>query len=334
MEILFISILLLVLFFELYPVGILKVKRCPKRVGRRNSPQRSFVVHLHTVFSYDSLGKLQEVEKVAKDLGVEKVFITDHDRFDIEKLLPPSEVLVGGWEYQDERYGRLLKLAGGRFTVIAHPNNPKKELYRWRGEYGKDFFYELIDLKDVLVVSPLWLKLYFFVRSLFLYPVRGLKVLDFFPKLIPLRGWIETYLSRTGGELPIIGGLDHHVKLTFWEKPKKFFSVPHYGWSFYILQNRTFDGNGIFENLKRGNFYLSLCNRRLEREENFVLSRGKTLTFCHKGDGTVSVNNCGKIERGTLIVAVYKYLFRLGNLYFGLTPIGVFRVSNHEKERE
>jgi hypothetical protein len=279
------------------------------------------------MFSYDSLGKPQEVEKIAKELKVEKVFITDHDREDIEKVLPKSEILVGGWEYQDEKYGRLLKLAGGRFTVVAHPNNPKKELYRWRGVFEEDFFYELVDLKDVLAVAPLWLKLYFFLRSLFLYPVRGLKVLDFFPKLIPLRGWIETYLERTGGSLKIVGGLDHHVKISFWEKPKKFFSIPHYKWSFYILQNRTFDGTDIFEALKRGNFYLSFCNQRMELFENQLLLEEKTLTFCHKKDRTISVNDCGKIEEDTVIVSVYKYLFRLGNIYFGLTPVAVFKVN-------
>jgi hypothetical protein len=325
MEWIFFFLLLAVLFFELYPVKVLKVKRCPKKVLNNKTFQRSFVVHLHTMFSYDSLGKPEEVEKIAKELDVEKVFITDHDREDIENLLPKSDILVGGWEYQDEKYGRLLKLAGGRQTVMAHPNNPKKKLYRWRGVFEKDFFYELVDLKDVFTVAPFWLKLYFFLRSAVLYPVRGLKSLNYFPKLIPLQEWVEAYIDRTGGTLKIIGGLDHHVKVSFWEKPKKFFSIPHYKWSFYLLQNKTFDGTDTFKALEKGDFYLSFCNHRLEIFENSVLSGEKILTFCHKRDGSYSVNDCGKVEEETVVVAVYKYLFRLGNVYFGLTPIGVFR---------
>ena len=324
MEWLLLFILSKVLFFELYPFRFLKVKGCPKGEGKRDkTPTRDFVVHVHTMFSYDSLGKPEEVEREAKLLGVEKVFITDHDREDIEKLLPPSEVLVPGYEYQDGEYGRLLKLQMGKYTVIAHPNNDKKPLYRWRGKFGEGFYYELIDLKDVLYAAPWWLKLYFVIRFLILYPLRGFRALDYFPRLIPLGSWIDRYIERTDGKLPIIGGADHHIKLSFWEKPKRYFSFPRYGWSFYILRNRAF--GDIDKALERGNFYISLCDGRIEIEGDRVLLKERELLFLHYGDGRVEVNDCGKLDKNAPVAVVCRYLFRKGDLYFGLTPVAVFK---------
>jgi len=324
-EILILLGLLTVVFFELYPVKVLKVENCKLRGKFGKVNQKSFVVHVHTLFSYDSLGKPEEVEKIAQTLGVDKVFITDHDREDLKGKFPPSEVLVFGWEYQDGKYGRLLKLAEGKYTVIAHPNNEKKALYRFKNLYESHFFYELVDLKDVLQSAKLPLKFYFFLRSLVLYPLWGLKALDYFPKLIPLKSWIELYLKRTGGKLKIIGGLDHHVKFSFWEKPKKFFSIPHYKWSFYILQNKTFRED-VFNSLNSGRFYLSFCSTEVYVEANRVLvNRKRYLTFNHFAGGKVSVNTCGRIEKETKIVAIYGYTLRVGRLFFGLTPLAVFR---------
>ena len=324
MEWFLLFILSKVLFFELYPFRFLKVKGCPEGEEKKGkTPARDFVVHVHTMFSYDSLGKPEEVEREAKLLGVEKVFITDHDREDIEKLLPPSEVLVPGYEYQDGEYGRLLKLQMGKYTVIAHPNNERKELYRWRGKFGEGFYYELIDLKDALYAAPWWLKLYFALRFLILYPLRGFRALDYFPRLIPLDGWIDRYIERTGGRLPIIGGADHHVKFSLWEKPKRYLSLPRYGWSFYILRNRAF--GDIDKALERGNFYISLCDGRVEIEGDRVLLKEKELLFLHYGDGRVEVNDCGKLDRNASVAVVCRYLFRKGDLYFGLTPVAVFK---------
>ncbi|HIP98081.1 MAG TPA: hypothetical protein EYH37_01765 [Aquifex aeolicus] len=325
LELLILVGILTVVFFELYPVKVLKVENCKLKGKFTKTNQKSFVVHVHTYFSYDSLGKPEEIEKVAQTLGVDKVFITDHDRKDLKGFFPPSDRLVFGWEYKDEVYGRLLKLAEGKYTVIAHPNNEKKAVYRFKNRYENHFFYELVNLKDVLQSSKFPLTLYFFFRSVVLYPLLGLKALDYFPKLIPLKSWIGLYLKRTRGKLKIIGGLDHHVKISFWEKPKKFFSIPHYSWSFYILKNKTF-GEDIFTSLNDGSFYLSFCSSEIYVAGNRVLAnRKRYLTFNHFGDGKVSVNSCGKIEKGAKVVAIYVYTFRVGKLFFGLTPLAVFR---------
>lgn len=322
-------LLSVVILMELYPFGVLNVRKCPKGDKRKGKNRgEDFVIHVHTVFSYDSLGKPEEIEYFASLLGVKKVFITDHDRGDLDRYLPPSQVLVPGYEYQDEKFGRLLKLAMGRFTVIAHPNNEKKELYRWRGQFEKHFYYELIDLKDVLYAAPLPLKLYFVLRTLFLYPFRGLKALDYFPRLIPLKRWIESYLGRTGATLRIIGGLDHHVKLSFWEKPHRSFSFPPYLWSFYILRNRTWGERDIFKALEGGSFYISLCGGRLHFERGRLLLGERELLFLHYGDGRVEVNRCGEIDPKAPIGVVYGYKFRLGKLYFGLTPVAVFKTDS------
>jgi len=318
-----IFLLLLVLYFELvYPFKRLEVQKCRPKNGNGRVKQKTFVVHVHTFYSYDSLGKLEEIERAAKRLGIDKVFVTDHNNDRVKVHQNP--LIVPGIEYQDPIYGRLLKL-DNRFTVMAHPNNTRKREYAWRGTFKGDFFYELIDLKDVLYESHFLLKLYMVLRFIALYPFKGLKTLDFFPKLVPIFDWLSLYLERTKGQLKVIGGLDHHVKLTFWEKPKKFLSFPPYIWSFYILPNKTFNEE-FLKNLKSGDFYISFCHFELNKTGNFVTYKGKKiLTFNFFNDGSFKVNSCGFIENGTVLVALFKYSFRIKDWYFGLTPLAIFQ---------
>ena len=308
--------LAVVLWGELYPIRKLKVNDCGKPKEPKNPKGESFVLHLHTIYSYDSLGKPQEIERTAKTLGVGKVFATDHEN-DLINRCHQSEIIVGGVETDHPEYGRILKI--GETIVLTHPDNPK---YPWRGKFERGFYYEIINLKDAIKRAPLRLKAYFVARSLLIYPFSREAALKFFPKLIPLERWIKLYLKRTGGTLPIAGGLDHHVKLTLWEKPKKSYSFPPYADGFFILQNKTF-GEKAENALRTGRFYLSLCGETLEVEENKIYIKGKALFFNHKCDG-VSINTCGEVEEGTLLVAVYRYLFRLGDYYFGLRPAALF----------
>jgi hypothetical protein len=305
-----------ILFAELYPIRKLKMNPCGEPEKPKNPKGESFVLHLHTVYSYDSLGKPQEIERAAKTLGVNKVFTTDHEN-DLIGKCHQSEIIVGGVETDHPEYGRILKI--DETIILTHPDNPK---YPWRGKFKRGFYYEIINLKDAIKRAPLWLKAYFIARSLLLYPLSREAALKFFPKLIPLGRWIGLYLERTGGTLPIVGGLDHHVKLTLWEKPKKSFSFPPYRDSFFILQNKTF-GEEAENALRTGRFYLSLCGETLEVERNRVLIESKALFFNYKSD-EVSVNTCGELEEGTLLVAVYRYLFGVGNYYFGLRPAALF----------
>ncbi|NPA14804.1 MAG: hypothetical protein GXN97_06440 [Aquificae bacterium] len=326
--VLLVSLFLLVIgIFELYPIKVLKVESCPPLEEKNLSPQKgqkSFVVHVHSCFSYDSLGKPEQIEYSAQKLGIRAVFVTDHDN-DLIRFVP-SSLIRAGKEFQHPQYGRLLTLPlkGKTLYVIAHPNNRKKPLYQWRGNYKPDFLYELIDLKDVITEAPKMLKVYFLLRSLVLYPFKGFRVGDYFPKLIPIKDWVKIYLQRTKGELKTIGGLDHHIKFSFWEKAKKNFSFPPYEVSFYILQNRTWEED-LDQALLEGKFYLSLCGFSL-----YV--QGKEIKTCHPKvifehyttDGKVFYTERGCIESNkTRFVVVYKYLFRLGNIYFGLQPMAV-----------
>ena len=315
---------LLVVFSEfIYPFKRLKVQNCtPKEFEPQK--QKTFTVHVHTCYSYDSLGKVEEIERAAKLLNLQKVFTTDHENDTVK--IHKSPLIVAGREFQHNLYGRLLKL-GETFTVIAHPNNTRKKEYEWKGHFKRDFFYELIDLKDVIYEAPLWLKLYLVLRFWVLYPFKGLKALDFFPKLVPIFRWVNLYLQRTEGELKIIGGLDHHVKLTFWEKAHRSFSFPPYLWSFYILSNKTFGGK-IFSSLQSGSFYISFCHFEVSKSGNYLTYRGrKVLTFNFFGHGKFKVNNCGFVEENTKIVVLAKYSFRLKGFYFGLTPLAVLKVN-------
>ncbi len=318
----FIFTLLIFIFFEfIYPFKTLTVENCLKQ-EEFSKKGKTFVVHVHTYYSYDSLGKPEEIEKAAKKLGIDKVFITDHNNDFIKFYKSP--LIIPGIEYQDPIYGRVLKL-NNLFLVIAHPNNNRKPEYSWRGKYKKDFFYELIDLKDVISEASTSLKIYFILRFLLLYPFVKLKALNFFPKLIPIFKWIEFYLQRTKGDLKIIGGLDHHVKLSLWEKPKKFFSFPPYLWSFYLLSNKTF-GDEIIESLYSGNFYISLCNFEILKKDNKILYKErKILTFNFFKKGFYKVNSCGIIEANASLVVLFKYSFRIGKIYFGLSPVAIYR---------
>jgi hypothetical protein len=320
-------LIFIVVYLEIYPIKVLKPKSCPPLEEKNPFPQKgqkSFIVHVHSCFSYDSLGKPEQIEYSAQKLGIRAVFVTDHDN-DLIKFYP-SSLIRAGKEFQDSQYGRLLTLSLKEKTlyVIAHPNNRKKPQYQWRGNYKPDYLYELIDLKDVITEAPKMLKVYFLFRSLVLYPFKGFRVGDYFPKLIPIKDWVKIYLQRTEGKLKTIGGLDHHIKFSFWEKAKKNFSFPPYEVSFYILQNRTWEED-LDKALLEGKFYLSLCRFSL-----YV--QGKEIKTCHPKvifehyttDGKVFYTERGCIESNkTRVVVVYKYLFRLGNIYFGLQPMAV-----------
>ncbi|NPB04854.1 MAG: hypothetical protein GXO08_00500 [Aquificae bacterium] len=322
MEWLFLLLLLWVLFFEVvYPWGVFEVEDCPKEEREpRTENQRSFVLHVHTQFSYDSLGKPEELEEAARRLGISRVFITDHENDLFKEVVKPAsrDLFSVGVEFQDPRYGRLLALGNGLF-VVAHPNHGKKDEYRWRGNYPENFLYELVDLKDALVRANPLVKLHLAVRFLLLYPLLGLRALDYFPRLVPVKDWVLLYLERTGGRMPVAGGLDHHVKFSFWEKPKKSLSFPPYLWSFYLLQNRTF-GDEPEEALKRGRLYLSFCGERISLENGRVPVKGKVLTVNFFRNGGIRANLCGRVERGAAVSVLYRYLFRVKGLFFGLRP--------------
>jgi len=325
-------VLLFITLGELYPWKTFEVETFdsdgekPSNVGCFTSTTaggRSFVVHVHTCFSYDSLGKPHQLEIEALREGIDKIYTTDHEN-DLLAKVYPSDVICAGKEIDDPNYGRLLILGNG-LKVIAHPNNPK---YRFTGKYERDFLYELIDLKDVIRVAPLWVKFYFLLRALFIYPLSRRKALDYFPRLIPVDRWAEQYLKNTeGGTLKVIGGLDHHVKFTFWEKPKKFFSFPAYRDSFYILRNKTLgDKDDIDRAMEEGRFYISLCNTTLKIEnERVETSHKKTLTVSYYSDGTKKVSFKGYFDPRAALVVVFRYSSRLGKLFFGVQPVAVFK---------
>ncbi len=322
----FLILILVVLAFEFYPVVVLNPKGCKKAEKGSRTSQRSFVVHVHTFYSYDSLGKVEELNLAAQKLKIDAVFTTDHDNDLLKRYpnLPPS--IKAGKEYQHPVYGRLLELPRG-LKVLAHPNGKKRE-YLWRGKFERGFLYELINLKDILYSAPLPLKVYLSLRFLTLYPFRGLKALDYFPRLVPLGRWIKKYLDRTGGILKVVGGCDHHVKFTFWEKPKSFVSFPPYEWSFYILQNRTLGDVEPEEALSEGSFYISFCGFKiLPSVSGIETETERVLFFNYRSDGSVDVNSCGEYNDETVLVAVYRYTFRVWRFYFGLTPAAVWKIE-------
>ncbi|NPA53984.1 MAG: phosphoesterase, partial [Aquificae bacterium] len=143
MEILFL-IVLVILFLEYRPSQVFYQKGNIKPLVEgsiENLKKYKIVAHVHTQFSFDSLGKPSDIKKAVEDNKIDFVFITDHDNeyykyFEDEKIFAGIELNT-----QD---GRLLKL-GGSLPVISHPNNFEFSHYIWKGEFKKDYLYEFIN---------------------------------------------------------------------------------------------------------------------------------------------------------------------------------------------
>jgi len=81
----------------------------------------SYQIHIHTQFSYDSLGKPEDVFSAIEREGIDFALITDHDRDDFKnfcnsKTFAGVEKKINGME---GIMGDLLEI--GSLKVIAHP---------------------------------------------------------------------------------------------------------------------------------------------------------------------------------------------------------------------
>ena len=332
-------VLLLIFYGEILPVGFYNTP-AGERKNFSQKKHTTFVMHVHSFFSYDSLGKPEEIYSCAKKLNIDRVFITDHN----EKpyLQSRFQNLVFGVEKDSEIYGRILEIKN--LKVLAHTNNPKK--------YKRDFSflkkslkepiaYELINLKDALGEIPVLGKAYIIFKSLLLFPLYKHKAVKIFVRFIPVEKWLLRYLKLTEGKLPIIGGADHHVKISFWEKRNKAFSFPSYCWSFYLVQNKLLNleknnENTLTEEILQAilNFstYISFGEGQIYIEKDFLIpERKKTLikafdrkaNLCLIGEGGI------KLEKKFKAILVYSYLFKIKNFYFGLKPYAVYLLKHN-----
>ncbi|WPM32292.1 PHP domain-containing protein [Hydrogenobacter sp. T-2] len=330
-------ILLLVVYIlvaELYPVRFFKVEKVNKTSFPDLPPVYlySFELHIHTQFSYDSLGKPEDLKKASREEDIDFLVITDHDNDHI-KYFADGGIIAGKEVKITDEKGKVLGdiLEVGDLKVVAHPF---KEKYKWRLPLPEDYLFELIDLKDALLERKMLL--FFLLPYIALRSLISINLaLNCIKRLVDIKGYALMYM-KMGIKNPIVAGLDHHVKVYIREVGIRFL-FPNYTHSFRILRN----------------FLIS--SKRIESKEDFLkeLKRGKgIISFSKKStlfwqEGSwlkvLPPTNCLLLvlekerEKSYLgsyfelpipsensLFLGYTYKFRLWNFYFGLVPLFIF----------
>ncbi len=140
--------LLLILFLLLliYPVSYCRFKELKEELPDPPTLYSySFVIHIHTQFSMDSLGKVEDIKRAMEENQIDYALITDHDNDKVKDFLEKN--MLCGIEKKLRGRGSLLYFKD--FKVVAHPflKNP------WKFNRKEGFFLELIDLKDLIYIN-------------------------------------------------------------------------------------------------------------------------------------------------------------------------------------
>ncbi len=328
-------IFILILWFFLFPVRRTKrVFLCEDLVEPPEKFIYSYVFHIHTQFSYDSLGKPQDVIEARDLLGIDFVVVTDHDDDSIkifadERLLAGKEIKLNNKEGQLQ--GNLLQI--GSINVIAHHFRNR---YRWKLEKNKDFLFELINLRDVFLAHKR--KLFFYsITAILLYPFMGKSLISSFIKLIDTKSYALKYLSE-GWRCKIIGGLDHHVKF-YVKEVKRRIMLPSYKISFSLMRNFLLSSIPIkgkedfLKAMKEGVNVISFSDK-----PSFVWVEENKIKACSPFTNTYMIvisenlkereflgSNLllSDLEPGYYIILGYTYKFRFGGMLFGVKPLFV-----------
>ena len=320
-----------ILFF-LYPV---RVERVSKNFDELNllPPSAVFLYsyqfHIHTQFSYDSLGKPEDVLKARDEAGIDYLIITDHE-VDHFKHFADERTLVGVERKINDEKGRLLGdvIELEDIKVISHHFRK----YRWKLPREKDYLFELINLKDALVHRKR--RLFFHLLfAPFFYPIARDYYLKSFIKVIKPEEFAEKYLKE-GWENRIVCGLDHHVKVYVREVGIRFL-FPSYRFSFSLMR-------GFILSAKRINTKYEFLKAFKEFPHVTSFSEKPSLFWVHentlyyytpydkvlvmllskKGKEVYTGSN-GKLElgKGTYLMVGYRYSFRVGRVFFGVKPL-------------
>ncbi len=328
------SVALLLLWFFLFPVKYIRgLKREEHLIEPPNAYITSLVIHIHTQFSYDSLGKPEDIAKARDDESIDYALITDHDT-DIVRLHIDERTLAGREvKLNDDKglVGDLIEI--GNVKVIAHHF---REKYRWKLDRDPEYLIELIDLRDALLDSKIRLILYL-IASLFLYPVLGMRLVDNFRKLIKVDKYVKQYMEE-GWKNKVVGGLDHHVKLYINEVKNKIL-VPHYRLSFRLMRNflmsdkKIESGEDLLEEMKRGSNLISFSPK-----PSYVWKEGKEVKVLTPYANTILkvVSSNGResyhlsqslllsdLSPGYYMILGYTYSLKVGGLFLGLKPLFV-----------
>ncbi len=331
---LFLLLFLLILWFFLFPVKYAgKASLSDQLVEPPEGFLYSYVLHIHTQFSYDSLGKPEDVIRSRDELGIDYAVVTDHDTdairiFADERLLVGKEVKLNE---EGELRGNLLEV--GDLRIVAHHF---RERYRWRLEKDRDLIFELVNLRDALLEKKRSLLLYL-LTALLLYPLMKKRLILNFVKLIDTRSCARRYLSE-GWRSRVVGGLDHHVKVYVREVRRRFM-LPAYEHSFALMRNFILspfpvkDKADFLRALREGTNLISFSDR-----PSFVWRTGREIKASSPFSNTYMVLISEDLEerevlgsnlsfddlkQGYYIILGYTYIFRFGRLLFGVRPLFV-----------
>lgn len=339
-------IFFILLYVNFYPVRVVKLSSVEAKDNKETKPSfrvYKVVAHVHTQFSFDSLGKPSDIKKAMEENGVDFVFITDHNN-DEYRFFEDERIFAG--VEKNTREGRLLLLAN-QIPVISHPHNFEFEHYRWKGEFKQNHLYEFIDPKDVIVWNKFKTGLAL-LKNILIYPF----TMDITYKwncLIPIDKWRKLYFDRAK-DLKIVGGLDLHVKFVYQEKTHGVL-IPSYRAGFRWLVNMVYckeilsSKDDVLNSLKNGNLYLSINQNIVDiwvkDDEGYkilgekvksggrmfvILPDKKRVSRVFKDNHEILTTDRREFqlelsEKGKYWLEVYEYDFRVLNLFFGFRPV-------------
>ncbi len=351
----FLLILVFILWLEFTPVRKITLQEDKILEGKpfpKNLKTYKVIAHIHTQFSFDSLGKPEDIKKAMEKNNIDFVFVTDHNN-DLFKCFEDGTMFAGVEMNTEGEKGRLLKL-GNILPVISHPNNKKVKHYQWKDEYKNGYLYELINFKDVITEDR---------RKVYLILIKNILIYPFFRRitrkwnsLIPLEKWLKKYF-KVASHLKIISGLDLHIKFSYKESTFAK-NIPSYEEGFtwlinYVITDKELKTKeDVLNALEKGHNSISInqnfVNIWLENSEKTVsfgentglgskfyldFNKEKVLKILKKDNKPVLITEKKKFsynldEKGKYHIECYEYDFKVGNLYFGFRPIFISNLTN------
>ncbi|MGH7321170.1 MAG: CehA/McbA family metallohydrolase, partial [Candidatus Rokuibacteriota bacterium] len=261
------------------------------RLGPRPAPpgwppasdlaEYSAVVHVHSRYSHDGRGSLEDITAAAARAGVRVVFLTDHNTlapliegkegwYDSTLLLVGAEITTGSGYLLllDPRPDAPVQARGfalssllaqyratGAIVLLAHPDHPR---LGWREEVPPLDGIEVIDVFDQVVAAPLLRQF----MGLLAYPANPVMA------ILSVVRWPRRALDRwdrMARELPTIGilGLDAHGGIELTEETGVRF--PSHETAFRLgqlhfvtrqpLQRNEADRVRVYRAMRAGHFY-------------------------------------------------------------------------------
>ncbi len=332
---LFLILIALLVWFFIFPIRYFGKPRKNKEVlVPPDFYVYSFVIHIHTQYSFDSLGKPEDVVEAIKREKIDFAIVTDHDNTDIERYGHDS--IIAGKEVKlNDKDGNLLGdlLEVEDLNVVAHHF---REKYRWKLPKDRNLFFELIDLRDAIFHSKLKFALYI-TAGLLLMPFSKNLVINNLKKLVNTLYYAQKYLEE-GWQSRVLGGHDHHV-LLYLRDVKTRFLFPDYKISFRIMRNVILSKNKVSSKdelvkaIKEGFTIISFSERNsyqwIEDGQIMATSPYQNTLFLLLKNGRIIDKAVGsnyrsqELEKGYYMLLGFTYGLRLGGLFLDVRPLFV-----------